>query len=385
MTSLNITHPQTATDAGSDVPSVCIVGPLPPPSGGMANQCEQLVRLLQRDGVDVELVRTNPPYRPSWIGRVPVLRAAFRFLPYLRQLWAAAGRAQVMHILANSGWAWHLFAAPAAWIGRARGIGVIINYRGGNADGFFSRAPRHVLATLAKADARVTPSGFLQGVFARHGIEATIVPNIVDLSRFRHVERLRCGDAPHLVVTRNLEPIYDIPTAIRAFAIVRRSFPGARLTVAGSGPELARLRALASELGVEGSVEFCGRVDNAQIPALYASADCMLNPSTVDNMPISILESFASGVPVVSTAAGGIPDLVEDGVSGLLVPLGDADAMARAAMRVLGDPALSSSLRDAGLEAATAFAWPTVRERWLEVYRSVAKRNHLDSRKPSNA
>lgn len=380
-----MTQPHPMTDARVETPVVCIVGPLPPPSGGMANQCEQLVRLLQRDGVQVELVRNNPPYSPSWIGRVPGLRAAFRFLPYLYRLWSAAGRVQVMHILANSGWAWHLFATPAAWIGRARGVGVIINYRGGNADRFFSSAPGHVLATLAKADTRVTPSGFLQRVFAKHGLDATIVPNIVDLSRFRFVQRPPFGDAPHLIVTRNLEPIYDIPTAIRAFAIVRQRFPAARLTVAGSGPELDRLRALAGELGLEDCVDFCGRLDNAEIPALYASADCMLNPSTVDNMPISILESFASGVPVVSTDAGGIPDLVDNGASGLLVPVGDADAMAGEVLRVLGDQSLSAALREAGLKAATAYAWPTVREQWLQVYRSVAKAGSIDSRKHSNA
>lgn len=380
-----MTQPHPMVHLRAATPSVCIVGPLPPPSGGMANQCEQLVRLLQRDGVQVELVRNNPPYSPSWIGQLPGLRAVFRLVPYLYRLWSAAGRVQVMHVLANSGWAWHLFATPAAWIGRARGVGVIINYRGGNADRFFSSAPGHVLATLAKADARVTPSGFLQRVFAKHGLDATIVPNIVDLSRFRFVQRPPFGDAPHLIVTRNLEPIYDIPTAIRAFAIVRRRFPGARLTVAGSGPELDRLRALAGELGLEDCVNFCGRLDNAEIPALYASADCLLNPSTVDNMPISILESFASGVPVVSTDAGGIPDLVDNGVSGLLVPVGDADAMANGVLRVLGDQSLSAALRAAALEAATAYAWPTVREQWLQVYRSVAKAASIDSRKHSNA
>ena len=94
-------------------PRVCIVGPLPPPSGGMANQCEQLVRLLGGEGVQVELVRNNAPYRPAWISHVPVLRALFRLLPYLLALWRACGRAQVVHVFANSGWAWHLFAAPA--------------------------------------------------------------------------------------------------------------------------------------------------------------------------------------------------------------------------------------------------------------------------------
>lgn len=354
------------------LPAICVVGPLPPPSGGMANQCEQLVRLLRQDGIPVDLVCSNLPYSPSWIGRIPLLRAGFRLLPYVLGLWRAAGRAQVMHILANSGWAWHLFAAPAILIARARGAKVIVNYRGGNAEAFFARTPRHVLATLAKAEALVTPSGFLKRVFARRGVDALIVPNIVDLSRFHPVPRPPFGDAPHLVVTRNLEPIYDIPTAIRAFGVVREAFPNARLTVAGSGPELDRLQALVRECGLDDSVHFCGRIENAQIPVLYASADCMLNPSTVDNMPISILEAFASGVPVVSTDAGGIPDMVEDGASALLVPVGDFERMGREAVRLLRDPALAGALRTAGLGAVEGYAWPTVRDRWLEIYRLVA-------------
>lgn len=360
------------TAGAKAVPALCIVGPLPPPSGGMANQCEQLVRLLRQEGIHVELVRNNAPYSPAWAGRIPVLRALVRLLPYLARLWVVSGRVQVMHILANSGWAWHLFAAPAVWIGRARGVKVIVNYRGGNADTFFASAPRHVLATLRMASERVTPSGFLQRVFARYGLAAAIVPNIIDLSRFSPAPIRDFGDAPHLIVTRNLEPIYDIPTAVRAFARIRQVLLGARLTVAGTGPELGRLQALTRELGIEDAVRFAGRIDNADIPALYASADCMLNPSTVDNMPISILEAFASGVPVVSTDAGGIPDMVEDGVSARLVPIGDAERMAAEALRVFTEPARAASMRAAGIEAAARYAWPTVRDQWLDLYRRVA-------------
>ncbi|HRF11525.1 MAG: glycosyltransferase family 4 protein [Candidatus Accumulibacter phosphatis] len=353
-------------------PAICVVGPLPPPSGGMAGQCDQLVRLLRAEGLDVALVRTNSPYRPEWIGRLPVVRAGFRLLPYLLHLWQAAGRAGVMHVLANSGWAWHLIAAPAIWIAHLRNTPVIINYRGGYADKFLAHAPRHVLRMLAKVSLRVTPSAFLQRVFSRYGLTAEVIPNIIDLSRFAPVPQRSFGDAPHLVVTRNLEPWYDMPTAIRAFARILPTFPRARLTVAGSGPELFRLQALVAELGLQERVRFSGRIENSDIPALYATADCLLNPSTVDNMPISILEAFASGVPVVSTCAGGIPDMIEQGVSGLLVPIGDHEAMARELLRVLQDASLAAGLRQAGLRQAERFAWTRVRAQWLDTYRRVA-------------
>ena len=75
---------------------VCIVGPLPPPTGGMANQCKQLLRLMGTEsGVRVELVRTNAPYSPRWTSRVPLLRAGARLIPFLWRLWATCGRVDV--------------------------------------------------------------------------------------------------------------------------------------------------------------------------------------------------------------------------------------------------------------------------------------------------
>ena len=334
----------------------------------MANQCEQLVRLLRAEGASVVLVRTNTPYRPRWVGALPVVRAGFRVLPYLWRLWRAAGRSQVVHVFANSGWAWHLLAWPALQVARLRRVPVIVNYRGGQADEFLSAAPSHVLAALGKVAMRITPSAFLQRVFAKHGLSAEIIPNIIDLSRFAARPPLPLAEGPHLIVTRNLEVIYDIPTALRAFAAVRARHPMARLTVAGSGPELPALQRLSSELGLGDAVTFSGRIDNSCIAALYASAHLMLNPSTADNMPISILEALASGVPVVTTSAGGIPDLVRHESTALLVPVGDWSAMADAALRLLADEALTERLRAAGLHEASRYAWPHVRGQWRQAY-----------------
>lgn len=362
-----------AEPSGLAWPRVCLVGPLPPPSGGMANQCEQLLRLLRQEGVQAELVRTNEGYRPAWITRVPFLRAVFRLLPYLIALWRAAGRADVVHVFANSGWSWYLFAAPALWIGRVRGVPVIVNYRGGQADEFFSHSRGHVLAQLAGAAQRVTPSVFLQRIFEQHGLAVRVIPNIIDLERFQPAARVFNSAAPNLLVTRNLEPIYGIPTALQAFARLLEQFPAARLTVAGSGHQLSELQQLTAGLGIAHAVQFVGRIENARINDLYAGADLVLNPSTADNMPISILEALACGVPVVSTNAGGIPDLVEHGHTALLVEVGDASAMASAAARLLTEPPLRERLRNAGLEHVRRFAWVQVRQQWRQAYLDAAK------------
>lgn len=354
------------------LPRVCLVGPLPPPSGGMGNQCAQLLRLLRADGLQVELVQTNPPYWPAWVARIPVLRAVLRLPPYLHRLWRATTRADVVHVLANSGWAWHLFAAPAIGLARLRHVAVIVHYHGGNAEAFLAGAPPLAHRLLAGAALRVLPSPFLQRVFARQGLATEVIPNSVDLMRFRPRAGQGAAPAPQLLVSRNLEPVYDIGTAIRAFARIRRGCPAARLTVAGSGPERAALETLTRRLQVLDAVDFVGRIRNDDMPGLLARASCLINPSLVDNQPVSIIEAFACGVPVVSTCAGGIPDMLQHGRNGLLVEPGDDAAMAAQVLRILRDPALARRLGRAGLVEAEKYSWSRIRPLWLGAYRRAA-------------
>jgi glycosyltransferase involved in cell wall biosynthesis len=354
---------------------VALVGPLPPPPGGMANQTRQLARLLAQEGVHVEVVQTNAPYRPDWVGSLRGVRALFRLIPFLVGLWRAAGRVQLFHVMANSGWAWYLYASPAVWVAKLRGIRVLVNYRGGDAAEFFNRSFFWVRPTMAMTDQRVVPSGYLQHVFQRFGVPTEIVPNIIDLARFtpRPAAPGPRGESPHLVVTRNLEPLYDTATALRAFAIVREKRPTARLTVAGGGPERDMLVALAHELGVAAAVTFPGRLDPEGVAALYRDADVCLNASLHDNMPNSILEALASGVPVVSTDVCGIPFLVEHGKTALLVPPRDPIAMAQAVLDVLDTPGLAEQLAGAGRDLVQRYSWSHVRPRLLEVYRALTR------------
>ncbi|WP_394788246.1 glycosyltransferase family 4 protein [Rhodoferax sp.] len=351
---------------------VGLVGPLPPPAGGMANQTRQLAELLESAQAEVTLVQTNAAYRPEWAGRVPGLRALFRLLPYLLALWRAAGASDVLHIMANSGWSWHLFAAPAIWVARLRGVPAVVNYRGGEAASFLQGAQRVVRKSMAATAGLLVPSAFLQEVFARFGMQAAIVPNIIDLGRF-HARGGRSDQSAHLVVARNLEPIYDNASALRAFQLVHAKYPQATLTIAGSGPQESMLRALVLELDLQASVYFTGRLDRDAMAALYREADIMLNPSLADNMPNSVLESMASGVPVVSTNVGGVPYIVEDGVTALLVAPADPQAMAAACLRLLGDLDLWSRLQHAGLSQVQRYTWSQVAPLLAAHYRQVIK------------
>ena len=369
-----VAAPTTGDKAAAGVSwprSIVLVGPLPPPSGGMTNQTRQLARLLLLDeGCRVSVVQTNRPCPIDWVERVRFLRAVVRLPVYVATLVKAMRGADVAHVMANSGLAWHLFAAPAIWIASLLGVPAVVNYRGGEAAAFLARRAAIVRFTLRRAAALVVPSGFLREIFARHGMAAEIVPNVVDLSEF-HPAPIVPSDL-RIVVTRNLERIYDVATAIRALAIVKTHERDAAMTVAGSGPERATLEALARELGVADAVRFTGRLDHSKLPELYREASVALNPSRVDNTPNSLLEALASGVPIVSTDVGGVPHLVAHEKTALLVPHGNPAAMADAVLRLYHDHTLAKRLRSEGLAYVQQFAWRHVREGLLSAYRRAA-------------
>jgi glycosyltransferase involved in cell wall biosynthesis len=339
----------------------------------MANQTLQLACILRDEGMTVETVQVNAPYRPHWVGRVRGVRALARLLPYIAALWRAAGRVQLFHIMANSGWSWHLFVVPAIWIARMRGVAVLVNYRGGEADSFLRTARASVAFSLRRAQVLAVPSGFLQAVFGKYGLPADIVPNIINLERFSPNLSALVG-GPHLLICRYLEPIYDNATGLRAYALLRQHYPGATLTIAGSGQLLAELQALASELGVADGVTFCGQQDNARMAQRYRQADCMLNCSLVDNTPNSVLEALASGVAVVSTDVGGVPYLVQHGHSALLVKPQSPEQMAEAVRSVIDQPALRASMRTAGLALVQQYSWAQVRPVLLGQYQQALAR-----------
>jgi glycosyltransferase involved in cell wall biosynthesis len=206
-------------------------------------------------------------------------------------------------------------------------------------------------------------------VFGRVGLPARAVPNIVDFHQFRF--RPRAPLEPVFLANRNFEAHYNVSCVLRAFARIQQRHPDARLIVAGDGSQRALLLRLARELQLR-NTEFVGQVLPDRMPALYDAADVYLNAPEVDNMPASILEAFASGLAVVTTDAGGIPYIVRHAVTGLIVPRGDYEKMAAAALHLLQDPALAERLISTAVEECRRRYTPeAVASEWRRVYEAL--------------
>jgi len=353
--------------------NIGLVGPLPPPYGGMANQANQLYQLLQQEkGVNVSFVQTNEPYANALIGKFKGLRAFFRLISYVGKVYTLAGQVDVIHVMANSGWSWQLFSAPVIWLAYLRKTPVIINYRGGEAKTYFDKSIKWVKPSMSKANTIVVPSGYLRQVFSEFGFDCQVIPNIINLERFQHPSKRSINaNQPHLIITRNLEAIYGIETAIKAVAIVKEKNPNIKLSIAGSGPLREELQRLVVELELQENVNFTGKIPPEEVARLYQEADIMLNPTTVDNMPNSVLEAMASRVAIITTNVGGIPYIVADYKTALLVAVNDVDAMAAKIMELLNDKKLHEKLVSNGMLEVQQYSWEHIKKQWLGLYQML--------------
>jgi glycosyltransferase involved in cell wall biosynthesis len=346
--------------------------------GGQSAQADLLVRNWQNDpAVEARLIAIDPrlPAGLRWVERIPGLRTLVRQPVYLCDLWRGMKEADIAHIFSASYWSFLIAVVPAWLVARLRGKKVLIHYHSGEARDHLRRF-RTARPVLARADKLVVPSGYLAQVFREFELEAEVLPNIADLTQFPF--RMRNPLRPHLLCTRGFHPYYSVDVVVRAFAEVQQSYPGARLDLVGKGPMEKQIRALVSQLKLTG-VRFVGAVSWHEVGRYYDQADIFINASWLDNMPVSILEAFAAGTPVVSTAPEGIGYVVEDGRTGLLSEPGNAHALAQNVLRLLNDSELGSRLAANAREQAKRYQWSAVREQWLRVYGSL----HRDAEQAS--
>ena len=347
--------------------------------GGQSVQADLLQRNWQSDpDVSAEFIPIDPsfPHGFKWVEKIPGVRTVVREPLYLLALWRGLKNVDIAHIFSASYWSFLLAPVPAWWIARMRKKKVLVHYHSGEARDHLQRF-RTARSMLSRMGMLIVPSGYLVDVFEEFGLKAKVIPNIVDLSQFHFCSRMPLR--PHLVCTRGFHPYYRVDLVVRAFAEVQKVFPDARLDLAGAGPVEKEIRDLVHQLKLSG-VRFLGAVPRTEIGRVYDEADIFVNASSLDNMPVSVLEAFASGTPVVSTAPEGMRYLIEHERTGLLSPPGEAAPLAQNILRVLRDAELSSRLAANAYEESGRYRWASVRESWLAAYRTLMREQRSETR-----
>jgi L-malate glycosyltransferase len=343
--------------------------------GGQAVQANYLLEHLSREPhFEVSFVPHNPrlPGPLRVLQSIKYVRTIVTSLVYCINLLIQVPKHDIVHTFSASYLSFLLAPTPAILIARLFGKKVVLNYRSGEAEDHLRTWPRTAVPIMKLADKLIVPSQYLVNVFSKFGLRASTVANIIDPTRFRFRERRPL--LPIFLSNRNLYPLYNVACILRAFARIQQKFPEAKLIIAGDGSQRISLELLVRELKLQ-NVEFRGRIAPNKMNKLYDEAHIFLNSSNIDNMPGSILESFASGTPVVSTSAGGIRCILTHGRTGLLVPRNDHEAMAAWAIRLLESPELAAFIARNAYEECPIYTWPAVRESWLAAYVRLAGRD----------
>ena len=358
---------------------VVLVGPSMDILGGQAVQVTRLLRRLRElDGIEVSFLAVNPrlPGPLRVLQRIKYVRTVATSIAYGLSLLKNIRKYDVVHAFSASYTSYLLAPLPAMLVARLYGKRIVLNYRSGEASDHLARSS-FAVRTMRLADEIVVPSGYLVEVFAQFGLHARAILNFVDLDNLDYRERAETR--PVFLSNRNLESLYNVGCTLRAFAIIQRQLPDARLTVVGDGSERASLEALAGELGLK-NVAFTGKVPPQRMREFYDAADVYLNSPNIDNMPNSVIEAFASGLPVVTTNAGGIPFIVTDGETGLMSECGDHEALARNALAVVTTSGLAQAIAArARTVCLTRYVWEAVAVEWERLYRGLMQLNGLTS------
>jgi glycosyltransferase involved in cell wall biosynthesis len=334
----------------SSLPRVLVITPCP--SGGLPTQGAALADHLRLAGFRTTLISRA---QSSW-GRLLDIAVRGSILAFWHD-------AVIISVYGRRGFVYESVAILAARWWRKRSIAFL---HSGGMPAFVQQWRRWSKWILPLPDVVLVPHGFLAEALTKLGLRVDgILPNFIDLTRFPFRERAVL--APRFLYLRGMHSYYNPEMAIQALAVIQQRYPDACLTMVGSeGQHSVLCRDLVRTLQVR-HVHFMGRVPQEEIPRLAAQHDIHLHTNRIDNMPVSIIEMWACGLPIVGTSVGGMPYLIRDHQDGLLVPSEDYQAMAKTCLELLANAELANTLSRNGRARAEALTWERVQPLWINL------------------
>jgi glycosyltransferase involved in cell wall biosynthesis len=346
---------------------ILLVAPSMKIVGGQSIQAKRLLDAFAEDEkIEFEFVPNNPE---TPLQNVKFLRTIFASIKFWLLLFGKIPKTDIVQVFSSGTTSYIISTLPPLFVGGIFGKKTILNYHNGAAEEHIKNWRLTAKPSMKRFDEIVVPSQFLVDVFAKFDLKAKAIFNFVEGEKF--VFRERKPLKPVFLSNRNFEAHYRVEDVLRAFRLVQNRFPEAKLLIAGYGREESSLKKLAEELKLE-NAEFLGRVENSEMPKIYEKADIYLNASIVDNMPLSIIEAFSCGLPVVSTDAGGIPYICENGETALLVAKKDYESLAREAVSLLENDELAQKIIGGARRECVKYSLDNVRGEWVKLYQNLA-------------
>jgi glycosyltransferase involved in cell wall biosynthesis len=217
----------------------------------------------------------------------------------------------------------------------------------------------------------------MQDIYDR---DIVVVPNGIDLNEYivrLPIQRIERSEKRILFVGR-LHPIKGVRYLLQAMLLIHKDMPKARLILVGDGEERDYLENLTDHLGLRECVDFVGKVPHGRIPDFMRQSDLFVLPSLSESFGIVNLEAMACRLPIVATNVAGIPDLIENGVNGYLVPPENFQEMANKIMLILKDPLLAYKLSENNFKKSQAYSWEKITEKLESIYKNKTNTDYTD-------
>jgi len=258
----------------------------------------------------------------------------------------------------------------ASLLAKRLGKPLVLWLHGGSLPTFGDQNAKWVQRVYKRGHTIVAPSAYLAEATRQLGFKVQMIPNLISLDDYPY--RYRSTVQPRLLWMRTFQDIYHPEMAVETLDALRDEYPQMMLTMAGQ--EKGRLdvvKALVRQKGLADRVQFAGFLDMRGKQQAFVEHDIYLNTNRVDNMPVSVVEAAAFGLPIVATEVGGIPHLLKHEQTALFVADGDAAGMATATRRLLVEPGLAGRLSRNGRSLAETCSWPQVKEQWAQLFQAV--------------
>lgn len=230
-----------------------------------------------------------------------------------------------------------------------------------------NRSPRAAHFVFCNSAMNISPSLYLKEHFTKAGFPVRYIPNFLEIENYPQMQRNE--NSVHLLWVRSFHQLYNPLLAIEVLAALKSNYPKATLLMVGPDKDgsmmLAKQRAI--ELEVENSVTFTGLLTRTEWIKQASNSTVFINTTNFDNMPISIIEAMALGLPVVSTNVGGLPYLITNDKDGILLPPCSVTAFTMAIQKIINDPDYTQSMILMAREKALSFDWSNVGPQWREI------------------
>lgn len=286
------------------------------------------------------------------------------FLRLLEMIWITLTESKIDYIIIDT------YSTKAFWyaffcsqIARMRRLKYIPILHGGDLPNRLKNNPKLSKTVFKNAFQNVAPSNYLKSEFEKYGFQNVIyVPNSIEIAKYHYKKRENIE--PKLLWVRAFASIYNPDMAIKVLSKLKEKYPNASLTMVGPDKDGSRTttKILAEKFNLE--VNFTGRLSKEDWWNLAENHDVFINTTHFDNTPVSVMEAMALGLPVVSTNVGGIPFLVKNNSTALLVNDNDVDEMVTSIQRLLENQELAASLSESGRKLAETWDWKRVKIQW---------------------